>query len=102
MERFIQHIKDRTECFDDHFPCKSHGCNRKHICNWLQQNYLTKGSFKQGYIDILNEESEKLFTSLEKMLVDEVIDQYEYKTSVSSSSLPMLQFDNEQQQESSS
>jgi transposase-like protein len=22
MERFIQQIKDRTECFDDHFPCK--------------------------------------------------------------------------------
>jgi hypothetical protein len=20
MERFIQHIKDRTECFDDRFP----------------------------------------------------------------------------------
>jgi putative transposase len=22
MERFIQQIKDRTECFDDHFPCR--------------------------------------------------------------------------------
>ena len=22
MERFIQHIEDRTECFDDNFPCK--------------------------------------------------------------------------------
>ena len=22
MERFIQYIKDRTECFDDHFPCR--------------------------------------------------------------------------------
>ena len=21
IERFIQKIKDRTECFDDHFPC---------------------------------------------------------------------------------
>jgi putative transposase len=24
MERFIQHVKDRTECFDDHFPCHKH------------------------------------------------------------------------------
>jgi hypothetical protein len=23
MERLIQKIKDRTECFDDHFPCRS-------------------------------------------------------------------------------
>ena len=22
IERFIQKIKDRTECFDDHFPCR--------------------------------------------------------------------------------
>jgi hypothetical protein len=51
-----------------------------------QQHYLTKDSFKQGYIDMLNEESEKLFTSLEKMLVGEVIDQYISKTPP----LPML------------
>jgi putative transposase len=23
MERFVQQIKDRTECFDDHFPCRN-------------------------------------------------------------------------------
>jgi transposase-like protein len=40
MERFIQHIKDRTECFDDNFPCKSHACDRKHICNWLRMYIL--------------------------------------------------------------
>jgi len=22
MERAVQYIKDRTECFDDNFPCK--------------------------------------------------------------------------------
>jgi len=36
MERFIQHIKDRTECFDDHFPCTKQGCNRQHVWNWLK------------------------------------------------------------------
>ena len=40
MERFIQHIKDRSECFDNNFPCKSHGCDRKHICNWLRMYIL--------------------------------------------------------------
>jgi hypothetical protein len=34
---------------------------------------------------MLKEESEKLFTSLEKMLLDEVIDQYVSKMSVPSS-----------------
>ena len=41
-----------------------------------QQDYLTKDSFKQDRLDVLKEESEKLFTSLEKMLVEEAIDQY--------------------------
>jgi putative transposase len=36
MERFIQQIKDRTECFDDHFPCRKEGCNRQHVWNWLK------------------------------------------------------------------
>jgi len=36
MERFIQHIKDRTECFDDHFPCRKQDCDKKHVWNWLK------------------------------------------------------------------
>jgi len=36
MERFIQHIKDRTECFDDHFPCRKIDCDRHHVWNWLK------------------------------------------------------------------
>ena len=28
MERAVQYIKDRTECFDDNFPCKDN-CNRE-------------------------------------------------------------------------
>lgn len=36
MERFIQHIKDRTECFDDHFPCRKPDCDRRHVWNWLR------------------------------------------------------------------
>lgn len=36
MERFVQHIKDRTECFDDHFPCRKSDCDRQHVWNWLK------------------------------------------------------------------
>jgi putative transposase len=40
MERFIQHIKDRTECFDDHFPCRKENCDRQHVWNWLKMFLL--------------------------------------------------------------
>ena len=36
MERFVQHIKDRTECFDDYFLCRKENCDRQHIWNWLK------------------------------------------------------------------
>ena len=36
MERFVQKIKDRTKCFDDHFPCTKNDCNRLHVYNWLK------------------------------------------------------------------
>ena len=40
MERFVQYLKDRTECFDDHFPCRKPGCNRRHVWNWLKMFLL--------------------------------------------------------------
>jgi putative transposase len=40
MERFIQQIKDRTECFDDNFPCKIKRCSRQHVDNWLRMYIL--------------------------------------------------------------
>src|SRR3712207_413323 len=36
IERTIQYVKDRTECFDDYFPCrKEKGCKLGHVMNWL-------------------------------------------------------------------
>jgi putative transposase len=35
IERTMQYIKDRTECFDDYFPCKLETCKLKHVRNWL-------------------------------------------------------------------
>ena len=35
IECTMQYIKDRTECFDDYFPCKKKKCKLKHVINWL-------------------------------------------------------------------
>lgn len=35
IERTMQYIKDRTENFDDYFPCRVKNCKLKHIRNWL-------------------------------------------------------------------
>ena len=35
IERTIQYIKGRTECFDDYFPCRVKNCTLKHVRNWL-------------------------------------------------------------------
>ena len=31
----MQYIKDRTEGFDDYFPCRKAMCNFRHIKNWF-------------------------------------------------------------------
>jgi len=35
VERTMQYIKDRTECFDDYFPCRQKNCKLKHVRHWL-------------------------------------------------------------------
>ena len=35
IERTIQYIKDRVECFDDYFPCKKNKCTLNHLKQWL-------------------------------------------------------------------
>lgn len=35
IERTMQYIKDRTECFDDYFPCRTIKCKLKHVLNWM-------------------------------------------------------------------
>ncbi|MGI0001288.1 MAG: DDE-type integrase/transposase/recombinase [Nitrososphaeraceae archaeon] len=45
IERTMQYIKDRTECFDDYFPCRLKDCKLKHVRNWLNLfvDYHNKG-----------------------------------------------------------
>ncbi len=33
IERTMQYIKDRTESFDDYFPCRMTNCKLKHVIN---------------------------------------------------------------------
>ncbi len=35
IERTIQSIKDRTEFFDDYFPCRKWKCKLKYVKQWL-------------------------------------------------------------------
>ena len=44
IERTMQYIKDRTECFDDYFPCRLKNYKLKHVLNWLNLfvNYHNK------------------------------------------------------------
>jgi putative transposase len=35
IERTIQYIKDRTESFDDYFPCQKGNCRLEHVKNWF-------------------------------------------------------------------
>ena len=36
IERTMQYIKDRTEGFDDYFPCRKQNCNLEHVKQWLK------------------------------------------------------------------
>ncbi len=36
VEITLQYFKDRTESFDDYFPCRKKNCKLKHVRNWLQ------------------------------------------------------------------
>jgi putative transposase len=35
IERTIQYVKDRTESFDDYFPCRKNKCRLEHVMHWL-------------------------------------------------------------------
>jgi putative transposase len=36
IERAMEYVKDRTESFDDYFPCiKKEDCNLKHVYHWI-------------------------------------------------------------------
>jgi putative transposase len=46
IERTMQYIKDRTESFDDYFPCMKKRCKLKHVKQWLNLfvDYYNRGT----------------------------------------------------------
>jgi len=47
MERLNQYVKDRTECFDDCFPCRKQRCRLDHVKGWLNYFTLSFNLFKR-------------------------------------------------------
>jgi len=47
MERFVQCVKDRTEGFDDYFPCRNERCRFEHVKAWLSYYMLSFNLFKR-------------------------------------------------------
>ena len=43
--RAMQYIKDKTESFDEYFPCRLKNCKLKHVKNWINffVDYHNKG-----------------------------------------------------------
>ena len=62
MERVNQYFKDRTEGFDDYYPCmQKDECNLFHVYNWIQffvSMYNDTTSKKNYFIKDLNERGE--------------------------------------------
>jgi len=49
MERFVQYVKDRTEGFDDYFPCRRERCRFEHVKSWLSYYMLSFNLFKRRH-----------------------------------------------------
>ena len=63
MERVNQYFKDRTEGFDDYYPCMEDECNLFHVHNWIQyfvSMYNDTISKKNYFINELNESGEDI------------------------------------------
>ena len=61
MERVNQYFKDRTESFDDYYPCMQNECNLFHVYNWIQffvSMYNDTTSKKNYFINELEERDE--------------------------------------------
>ena len=60
MERVNQYFKDRTESFDDYYPCRQMECNLFHVYNWIQfyVSMYNDTIFENHFINELNDRGE--------------------------------------------
>jgi putative transposase len=54
-ERVMQYFKDRTESFDDYYPCinqkRSNNCDLQHVYNWIKLFvYLYNAKIKKKFL----------------------------------------------------
>jgi putative transposase len=64
MERVNQYFKDRTEGFDDYYPCMEDECNLFHVYNWIQffVSMYNDTTLENYFINELNERSEYILS----------------------------------------
>ena len=61
MERVNQYFKDRTESFDDYYPCTRNECYLFHVYNWIQfyVSMYNDTTFENYFIYELNDRGDK-------------------------------------------
>ena len=64
MERVNQYFKDRTELFDDYYPCVKNECNLFHVHNWIQffVSMYNDTTFENYFINELNDRGEYILS----------------------------------------
>ena len=64
MERVNQYFKDRTESFDDYYPCMQDECNLFHVYNWIQffVSMYNDKTFENYFINELNDRGEYILS----------------------------------------
>jgi putative transposase len=64
MERVNQYFKDRTELFDDYYPCVKNECNLFHVYNWIQffVSMYNDTIFENYFINELNDRGEYILS----------------------------------------
>ncbi|HET9774320.1 MAG TPA: DDE-type integrase/transposase/recombinase [Nitrososphaeraceae archaeon] len=53
IERMMQYFKDRTECFDDYYPCNNNkqDCDHSHVYNWIRSFvYLYNSKIRKEFL----------------------------------------------------
>ena len=55
IERTIQYIKDRTEYFDDYFPCRKNKCRLEHVTEEYKADTEFSGTIKKVLVDLAGE-----------------------------------------------
>ena len=55
IERVMQYFKDRTEGFDDYYPCpKRINCDLSHVYNWVKLFIYAYNAKRKNIVPFLN------------------------------------------------